>query len=82
MDPLIGIALAVVVGWVSIMAAIVLPLDRWVRARDLRLLGAASLTLLGLGVFGVPVGAGHLALLWAVGIPCLVWRAHRHRRAG
>lgn len=54
MDPLLGAATAALVAWLSILAAVYLPVGRLDSPRA-RQLGAASLLLVGLGVLGLPV---------------------------
>jgi hypothetical protein len=51
----IGGLVALAVGWGSILVAVRLPVERWLRAQDLRRAGGASLTALGLLVLGVPI---------------------------
>ena len=54
MDPLTGAVVAAVVAWLSIVAAAVIPV-RPAFLRRLRGAGAASLGLVGLAAFGLPV---------------------------
>lgn len=68
MDPLTGTLVALAVAWASILAAIFLPLDRWIPAQRFRLVGALTLALLALVPLGVPLPPGVPLAVLVVGL--------------
>lgn len=77
MDSLTGAAVAAVAAWLSVLAAVFLPVpDAWFRR--LRLVGAASIALVGLTLVGVPLPAVAPAAVLAVGgLVALAWPTQR-----
>ena len=67
MDSLTGAVVAAAVAWASIVAAAVLPV-RPAFLRRLRVAGAASLGLVGLAAFGVPVPGAVPLFVLAAGV--------------
>lgn len=55
MDPVTGALVAAAVGWTSILAVVVAPIDRVVAPERLRAVGALTLGLVGLSALGVPL---------------------------
>lgn len=66
MDSLTGAAIAAAAAWLSVLAAVFLPVpDAWFRR--LRGVGAASIAVVGLTLVGVPLPATAPAIVLAVG---------------
>jgi hypothetical protein len=76
-DSLTGAVIAAVAAWLSIVAAIVLPVpEAWFQR--LRWVGAASIAVVGLTLVGVPLPALAPALVLGVGAAAvLLWPANR-----
>lgn len=77
---MIGALVALIVGWASILAAIRLPLDRWIHPRGLRRAGGGALAVLALHVLGAPVApsVALAVLVLGVGVGAVVrWRGRR-----
>lgn len=55
MDPVTGALVAAAVGWTSIVAVVVAPIDRIVAPERLRAIGALTLGLVGLSALGAPL---------------------------
>ena len=77
MDSLTGAVIAAVAAWLSIVAAIVLPVpEAWFQR--LRWVGAASIAVVGLTLVGVPLPALAPAVVLGIGAAAvLLWPA-RH----
>lgn len=80
MDPLTGAALAALVAFASIAAAIWLPLDRWIAPSRLRLAGALALGLMGARALGLGVPALAPLVVLAGGFALGAWATQRERR--
>ncbi len=50
-----GAVIAAAIAWVTILLAVVLPLDRVIDLRDFRLAGAGTLAIVGLQILGLPL---------------------------
>lgn len=55
MDPVTGALVAAAVGWASIVAVVVAPLERIIAPERLRAVGAVTLALVGLSALGAPL---------------------------
>lgn len=55
MDPVTGALVAAAVGWASIVAVVVAPLERVIAPERLRAVGALTLGLVGLSALGAPL---------------------------
>ena len=77
MDSLTGAAIAAAAAWLSVLAAVFLPVpDAWFRR--LRWIGAASIALVGLTLVGAPLPSAAPAVVLAVGgAVALAWPAAR-----
>lgn len=77
MESLTGAAIAAAAAWLSVLAAVFLPVpDAWFRR--LRWVGAASIAVVGLTLAGVPLpSAAPAAVLLAGGVLALAWPTRR-----
>ena len=81
MDSLTGAAIAAAAAWLSVVAAVFLPVpDAWFQR--LRWVGAASIAVVGLTLLGVPIPALAPAVLLACGaVAAFAWPLPRAQRA-
>lgn len=81
MDSLTGAAVAAGAAWLSVVAAVFLPVpDAWFQR--LRRVGAASIAVVGLTLLGVPIPALAPAILLAVGaVAAFAWPLPPGQRA-
>lgn len=80
MDPLTGALAAVAIGWSTILAAIALPVDRWVDPARLRVVGALTLGLLGASALGARVPPALTLGVLVGGLALAAWSARAARR--
>lgn len=84
MDPLTGALLAAVIGWLSVIAAIALPLERWIPVEHMRRVGGITLGLLAASLLGARLPVWLPFAFLAGGFAVSVWatRARRGPREG